>query len=133
MSTPLDLSLAEMANEAPVLRFVKLILFQAIHEKAEQILFELNQLPEKPPVDAASTKTFSITIKTGEKSFNLAPPPESLFDPAMRILLGAADIPYWTKREVSADIETRNPSTRWRLASSDVNRSIHLERIKNTP
>jgi hypothetical protein len=86
------------------------------------------------PASSLKTSTPAFTIKqmTGDKEYQFVPPPSHLFDPVVRVLLAAAEIPYWVKGRVSGELGTVNPDSRWQLESEDVTRRIHLKRIRAT-
>ncbi len=140
-----DLGIESFQNQPPVPRFVRLILFQAIYDKAEEIIFVMNEkvetqsqieeLPENDADDLAdvspvSRDAFTITFKLRDKQLSLAPAPGRLFEPAMRIFLNAAEIPYWTKTPVSGELQTLNPVTRWAIRSDNLAAHVHLLRLQ---
>jgi hypothetical protein len=137
--------------ETPLINFVSLILAQAILDKVDTIIFELDQQLhakaetefEKMLSEAGTKvtaadfmkaseikpKAFAITFKTGEKKYDLAPAPGALFTPTVNVVLNAAAIPYWKKGEVSGEFETEKPSSKWRIESKDLTQRIQLRRI----
>jgi type IV pilus assembly protein PilB len=62
-------SLAEMANDAPIIRFVNLVLYQAVHDRASDIHFE-------PFEDE-----FKIRYRVDGALYEMAPPPKYLAMP----------------------------------------------------
>ncbi len=130
-------------EDLPVVRFAKLILWQAIQDKADQVIFELEPeahkaiQAEKELLTAArifdSTRfpsAFRITYKIGDVGNELTPTKAVLFEPAMRVLLNAAEIPFWKKGDISAELVTANPDSKWLLESKDLTRRIELRRIR---
>lgn len=133
-------------EEPRVTRFAKLILFQAINEKAEEIIFELKQGidqetqsdyeelmkagdPDKYASSALAVGTsFTITFKTRDKQHHLPSAPGRLFEPATKIYLDAADIPNRTGTAVSGQIQTQNPVTKWAIKSDDLSTCVRLLR-----
>jgi hypothetical protein len=132
------------ADRLPVAKFASLILQQAIADNADCIIFELDLEAHKEiKAEKEEAKVllhdmkkfptaFQIIFKFGEKDGKLAPANGYLFEPVTRVLLNAAEIPYWTKDEVSAELETSNPSTKWIIESKDLTQRIQLQRIRAT-
>jgi hypothetical protein len=137
--------------DAPLVKFVSLILARAIWDKVDLVIFELDQqLHAKGEIEHEQLlskagakitlddfmkafemipKAFAITFKTGENKHKLAPAAGSLFDPAVRIILNAGEIPYWRKGEISGEFETEKPASKWRIESKDLTRSLELKRV----
>lgn len=155
MSIPLDISLEVGKDDVPAIRFVKLILSLAIQDNADEVTFTLDleaeskvraeqeqlrqrgniteMLAGNHPKTSCMTSTFSMIYQTGGRQQDLPPAPGSLFEPAMRILLNAAGIPYWTKGEVAGEFETLNPASKWRLSSPALDQSVRLQRLTAAP
>jgi hypothetical protein len=145
MPAPLDICLDNLVEAEPVPRFVKMILCEAVVDKADEIVFALDlqledkfkaekeQLFQQGKIDEAflqnSPNTFSITLKSGGSQQNVIPCTGDLFEPFMRILLNAAEIPYWTKNRVSFEFETIHPASKWKFVSENLKSTAHLERI----
>jgi hypothetical protein len=144
MSIPLDIAFEVAKDDAPVLRFVKLVLIQAIQDKADEITFALDiqreaklraekeQLEQQGRITESLSvnhpKTFSMNYRATGRQHDLPAAPGNLFEPAVRILLNAAGLPYWTKGEVAGEFETLNPESKWRLTSSALDREVRLKR-----
>ncbi|MGB7748918.1 MAG: hypothetical protein WBN75_16700 [Verrucomicrobiia bacterium] len=131
--------------QLPVAKMAKLVLWQAIEGEADHIIFELDlqahkeikaereDITKAPLVDIKKfPKAFQITLKSGETEKKLSLANGYLFEPVMRVLFGAAEIPYWKKGEDSAELETANPSSKWMIESKDLTQRIQLQRIRAT-
>jgi type IV pilus assembly protein PilB len=75
-----DTEITEQANQTPIVRFVNLILTQAIHDKASDIHFE-------PFEDQ-----FSIRFRIDGVLYEMAPPPKSLANPVISRIKVLADL-----------------------------------------
>lgn len=135
-----------LIDQPPIARFATLVLFQAITDKAEEVIFELKTEidqetrshyeellkagdPDKYASSALAAGTsFTIAFRTGNKLHHLPFAPGRLFEPAMRIFLNAAEIPYWTRTPVSGEIQTQNPATKWALKSDNLSVCVRLLR-----
>ena len=91
-------------------------------QTVDRYFFELNKLP----------KAFGISFRIGEVQDPLPSANGELFGNVIRILLLAAGIPYWTKDEISAQIETINPASKWLIESKDLSCRVQLRRIRAT-
>jgi hypothetical protein len=145
MSEILDLKSSSEHCQTPVVKMAKLLLTQAISADADFVLLELDweahkkikaERENKAKISHQNTErfplAFQITLKSGEKERKLAPATGYLFEPVTRVLLNAAEIPYWTNGETSVELETCNPSSRWKIESKDLTQQIHLRRIRAT-
>ena len=138
---PIDLKSGEETQ--PIPKFVELIIALALDDKADSITFEFDPaLWDKIKAEEAKMTSegidldeikfpdvFIITFKVGNEKRKLEPPPGSLFNPVVRIILNAAAIPYWTKGEVSGELVTVNPDSKWRLESNDLTKRFELQKI----
>jgi hypothetical protein len=77
-------------------------------------------------------EVFHITLKKDGTESKMPSAPSNLFDPIARVLLNAVEVPYWKKDEISAELETSNPQSKWKIESKDSTRKIQLQRIRAT-
>ena len=153
MSHVLDLKFC--ASEAPTNKIMKLWIKAAIDRKVDFIVFELDcKVHEQEKTEREKffsseismdadgklknaqlnsfedlPKAFHIRLGIGNTEEELAPASGSLFGSTIRILLIAAEIPYWNKGKTSCDFETINPSAKWQLESEDLQQRVLLRRI----
>jgi hypothetical protein len=143
MSQVLDFKSSSKASQLPVAKMANLLLCQAIEADADYIVFELDleahreiiaereNIADTHLADMKKFPTaFRITLKIGETEKKLSPANGYLFELVMRVLLNAVEIPYWKKDEISAELETVNPSSKWVIESKDLTQQIQLRRIR---
>ena len=146
---PLDLAV----KSAPANGLVAQLLIQAIRDKADVVTFKLDRdlhlktkdawesvmatmkLPNDPDdfisLLNSQPKAFQIIFRIGDKKQNQTPIHGNLFEPTVRILLLAVEVPYWIKGDVSAGFETVNPVSKWLLESKDLTRQVELRRVRS--
>jgi hypothetical protein len=145
MSRILDFKSSSEESQIPVVKMAKLLLLQAINADADFVVFELDleahrkikaEREDMAKINLQNKErfptAFQITLKSGEKEKKLAPATDYLFEPVTRVFLNAAEIPYWTKGETSAELETCNSSSSWGIESKDLTQRIQLRRIRAT-
>jgi hypothetical protein len=143
MAQAFDLTTSRDDNQLPVAKMAKLLVRQAVEANADCVIFELEleahkkitaekAEPNKDPQAGAERfpGAFQIFLKIKEVEKQLPPAGGYLFEPVTRILLNAVEIPYWTKDEVSAKLETSNPSSKWIIESKNLTQRIQLRRIR---
>jgi hypothetical protein len=98
-----------------------MIVEQAIKEDVREISLEFDA--------SSASECFRIRFQTGRETKEMPPPPVHLFEPLVRSICAQAGVSHWTKGDVFGQFETENPSSKWKLLSSDVTRQICLERL----
>jgi hypothetical protein len=140
------LNLQGGTNLQPVPKCVALILTSAVQDNADIVILDLDvELHKKVEPDwerlmregrfenaEKLPHAFRIRFMMGEKKQELPPAPGSLFEPAVRILLNFAEIPYWKKKDISGELETINPYSKWAVESQDLAQKVQLRRIRAT-
>jgi hypothetical protein len=91
-------------------------------QTVDELFFKISRLP----------KAFGVTFTINGVQNQMPSASGELFGNVTRILLLAVGIPVWTKGEISAQLETINPASKWILESKDLTRRIELRRIRKT-
>ena len=139
-----------MVNEPPIIRFVNLILYQAIHDGATQIVFAVESPPaseQKEPdeleiliahlehdgtemkkVVSGPDFKFCIRYLTHGAFSEVAPPPAYLYWPVICRLCLLSGIRYWAKGRVEGFLDMTLGDRRARLAvcSDDLGKNLTL-------
>jgi hypothetical protein len=134
--------LGNMANETPIIRFVWLILYQAMADGAEIVTFKMRRegngglsdgQPELPRRDV-----FEVGYQ-GNYPYNvLCPPPVYLYWPTICRLCCLADVHYWSKGPVTGYFKIRfgagTDQQIWplRLQSNDLQSGLTITRISES-
>lgn len=134
--------LATMANQTPIIRFVWLILYQAMADGAEIVIFRMNRKGDETLEDELlrlpRRGEFEIGYQGTHPYSVMAPPPAYLYWPVICRLCCLADVPYWTKGPVSGCFQFRIGSGTdlqtwsYRLQSSDLQSGLTLTRISES-
>jgi hypothetical protein len=152
-NTPLNLK-PDLTAEPPI-RMVLQIVKDAIVLNADTIFLELDMelhlkvqeetksLLQSMQNKSLSADEFFLKYDRLQKAFGVAyaingvqnqmtPANGELFGDITKTLLLAAGISNSTKGEISAEFETSNPPSKWRIESKELARKIQLQRIRAT-
>jgi len=145
MSQILDLKCSPNDGQIPTVILTKLMLRDAVNKEADYLIFELDlQLHTKAEAEHDKMRkngdysnyefpeVFHITFKKDGNESKKPSAPSNLFDLIVRVLLNVVEVPYWKKGEISAELETGNPSSKWIIESKDLTQRIQLRRIRAT-
>jgi hypothetical protein len=104
----------------PIPRYISLVLHQALNDGAETVEFSLE--------DPSSEKGFRIRYSRKDLDYEMLPTSARLFDAAVVVLCNWASVPYYATGTVQGILQTKHPSSWWRLESDNLKKHVTLSR-----
>ncbi|MFA6542967.1 MAG: hypothetical protein WCS99_00980 [Limisphaerales bacterium] len=129
--------LDDMARETPIMRFVSLVLYQAVADGAEIITFRLKPGGDELP-EMTGRRKFEVGYQGAFPYCAMPPPPQHLYSPVICRLCCLADVPYWAKGSVTGTFRMRigsgtdSKSWSFKLQSSDLLSGLTLTRVSDS-